>query len=78
MNIKQTTKAIALHMDDDILAYHLRNVADAVVPILVAVYVAGLVAGEYVQTFITWVTEQVSRLGIAATSTEEVETEPRL
>ena len=49
---------------------------DAIVPILVAVYVTGLVAGEYIRMSITWVTEQVSRLGVAATSTEEVETEP--
>ena len=78
MNIKQTPKAIAVHMDDDVLACHIKDVVDAIVPILVAVYVTGLVAGDYIRMSITWVTEQVSRLGVAATSTEEVETEPRL
>ena len=77
MNIKQTTKAIAVHMDDDVLACHIKDAVDAIVPILVAVYVAGLIAGEYIRMSLTSVSELWSALPYVsdATGTQQAETE---
>ena len=49
-------------MDEDVLACHLRDAVDAVIPVLVCLYVAGTVCGEYIRMSITWVTEQWSAL----------------
>ena len=62
MNIKQITRTLAVHMDEDVLACHLKDAVDAVIPVLVFLYVAGMEAGEYIRTSLTWVSEQVSAL----------------
>jgi len=59
---KSFTRTATIHLDDDVLACHIKDMVDAIVPILVAVYVAGLVAGEYIRTSLQWVSEQVSPL----------------
>ena len=65
-------------MEDDILAHHLRERCRCCRSNpcrCVCRWLGGWC--EYVQRHSSrWVTEQVSRLGVAATSTEEVETEP--
>ena len=52
MNLKETTRAIAALLDNDLLAIRLHDIALKIAAVLVYIFVAGQMTGEYLNPII--------------------------
>ena len=68
--LKDITKSIAYHLQDDVLAIHLQLFVESVARVLVWFY-AGLMTGEVVRPYLTqlvdWMTPKIPAMGDEAT-----------
>ena len=59
-SVKEMTRAMSYNLQDDVLALHLQMFVERVVRVLLYAYVAGVMATEVVQTYLTLLVDWMS------------------
>ena len=76
--LKQTVRFIAEQSDEDMLGYRLMTITNAVVKAIVAVYVCGVIAGEFLTAVYATIEDAVSTAVLAHTGEPFADAIPRL